>query len=95
MSYTFNGCGDYMFLATNDKRFQIQVRFSQAVGPGLGTVISAVVIKQEGVSTIQVNHNKNGKYMHCVYLRTPLFYDCITGINQNGRLLFVPNTPVL
>lgn len=61
MEYTFNGCGEYMFVISNDNTFQIQVRFSQAVGAGFGTVISAVVLKVDGVAPIQINHNKNGK----------------------------------
>ena len=61
MNYTFNGCGDFMFVKSIDDTFQLQVRFSQAVGTGLGTVISAVVLKLEGVGTVQINHNRNGK----------------------------------
>ena len=61
-SYTFNGCGDFMFLISDDHRFQIQVRFSEAEGAGLGTVISAILLKIEGADTIQINHNKNGSY---------------------------------
>ncbi|CAB4021536.1 mucin isoform X2, partial [Paramuricea clavata] len=59
MNYTFNGCGDFMFVISNDNQFQVQVRFSQAVGAGFGTVVSAVVLKIEGVDPIQINHNTN------------------------------------
>jgi hypothetical protein len=55
MNYTFNGCGNYTFLDTTNSAIQIQVRFSQVIGAGLGTVISAVVLKYEGVSPIQIN----------------------------------------
>lgn len=67
MNYTFNGCGDFMLVISNDNQFQVQVRFSQAVGAGLGTVVSAVVLIVEGVDPIQINHNPNGKcviYLH-------------------------------
>ncbi|XP_028400186.1 LOW QUALITY PROTEIN: mucin-like protein [Dendronephthya gigantea] len=60
LNYTFNGCGDYMFLLTNDGKIQIQVRFTQAIGAGLGTVMSAVLFKVEGIVPIQINHNSNG-----------------------------------
>lgn len=55
MNYTFNGCGEFMFLDTDNSAIQIQVRFSQAIGAGLGTVISALVLKFDGVSDIQIN----------------------------------------
>ena len=55
MNYTFNGCGEYVFLDTEDSAILIQVRFSQVTGAGLGTVISALVIKFAGVSPIQIN----------------------------------------
>ena len=63
MEYTFNGCGEYMFVVSNDNTFQIQVRFSQVIGAGFGTVISAILLKIDGVAPIQINHNKNGKYL--------------------------------
>jgi hypothetical protein len=72
MNYTFNGCGDFMFLKTIDDNFQIQTRFSRAAGAGLGTVISAVVLKLEGVYTIQINHNRNGKLV--IYLSIYTIY---------------------
>ena len=55
MNYTFNGCGEYIFLDTEDSAILIQVRFSQVTGAGLGTVISALAIKFAGVSPIQIN----------------------------------------
>ena len=55
MNYTFNGCGKYMFLDTVNSAIQIQVKFSQAIGAGLGTVISAVLLRFEGVADIQIN----------------------------------------
>ena len=55
MNYTFNGCGEYVFLDTEDSAILIQVRFSQVTGAGFGTVISALVIKFAGVSPIQIN----------------------------------------
>jgi hypothetical protein len=60
MNYTFNGCGEFMFLDTDNSAVQIQVRFSQATGAGFGTVISAVVVKLAGVSPIQINLNLGG-----------------------------------
>ncbi len=60
MNYTFNGCGEFMFLDTDNSAVQIQVRFSQATGAGLGTVISAIVLKLAGVSPIQINLNLGG-----------------------------------
>ena len=50
-----------MFLDGNDTQLQIQVRFTRATGAGLGTVISAVVIKQEDLDTIQINLKLGGK----------------------------------
>ena len=67
MNYTFNGCGDFMFVKSTDNTFQVQVRFSRAVGAGLGTVISAVALKLEGVDTVQINHNNNGKPVIYLY----------------------------
>lgn len=62
LNYTFNGCGEYTYLDGNNSQLQIQVRFSQAPGPGLGTVVSAVVIKQGDNSPIQVNLKSGGKH---------------------------------
>ncbi len=67
MNYTFNGCGDFMFVTSNDNKFQIQVRFSQAVGAGLGTVVSAVALKLESV-TIQINYN-GGKCVIYLFIK--------------------------
>lgn len=67
-TYTFNGCGDFMFTSSNDSSFQTQVRFTQATGAGLGTVISALVLKLANVVPIQVNQNKNGEYFsRCIF----------------------------
>ncbi len=52
-----------MFVSSDDNKFQVQVRFSQARGAGRGTVISAMALKLEGVGTIQINHIRNGKYV--------------------------------
>ena len=62
MEFTYNGCGEYMFLLANDNSLQIHARFSVAIGTGLGTVVSAVLLKVDGVVPIQVNHNKRGKF---------------------------------
>ena len=62
MNYTFNGCGEYMFLDTDNSAIQIQVKFTQATGAGLGTVISAIVLKYAGVSPIQINLILGGMY---------------------------------
>lgn len=64
MNYTFNGCGEFMFLDGNSSQLQIQVRFTRATGTGLGTVISAVVIKQEPFDPIQINLKSGGIYIH-------------------------------
>ncbi|XP_028401634.1 mucin-like protein [Dendronephthya gigantea] len=66
MNYTFNGCGDYMFLDTDDSSVQIQVSFRQATGAGLGTVISAVILNLAGVSPIQINLKSNGGLLFLV-----------------------------
>lgn len=63
MNYTFNGCGDFMFLDTDDSSVQIQVSFRQATGAGLGTVISALVLNLAGVSPIQINLKSGGMYI--------------------------------
>ena len=67
-----------MFLVTSDGKIQIQVRFSQAVGAGFGTVMSALLFKVEGVVPIQISHNSNGSWnvmhvfiniVYCINLR--------------------------
>ena len=63
MNYTFNGCGEFVFLDTEDSAVLIQVRFSQATGAGLGTVISALVLKLADVSPIQINLKLGGAYI--------------------------------
>ena len=60
-NYTYNGCGEFIFLDGNDGDFLIQVKFSQVIGAGRGTVISAVLIKEGNASTIQVNYDKDGR----------------------------------
>lgn len=62
MNYTFNGCGEYVLLDTEDSSVLIQVRFSQATGAGFGTVISALVLKLADVSPIQINLILGGAY---------------------------------
>jgi hypothetical protein len=79
MNYTFNGCGKYMFLDTENSAIQIQVKFTQATGAGLGTVISAIIFKVADVSPIQINLMLGGMYRG---LLRPDYYDTISLINS-------------
>lgn len=66
LNYTFNGCGEFMFLDGNSGQLQIQVKFKQAIGAGLGTVISAIILKQEPLPPIQINLKLGGGMLFLV-----------------------------
>ena len=47
-----------MYVDGNNKNLEIHVRMSQFIGAG--TAISAVVLKETGVGTIQINYKSSG-----------------------------------